>query len=313
MTTKNGKLLLEIPVSNPKYVPLSEVVVPSVKLNRSWWTIILVAYNICLTLAICVLYLSLSSEVNTLRNACKSKVNGTIEVETGCQNYQTVDNVGETEGGLMSSIEMLLEQYMTEDQETKSEENLKKCNTTEDVLTELLGGERETNSRVERAKTSHRRVPVGFAHFHPRRGPGTNYPVQKSINFWHPAEWVDESKFQMDHGNGPTTKVTVQSRGLYYIYSQVTFRDINRYHGYTVFVDDEAHLQCYFENPLSRCTRSGTTGACEGVREDRCAVCYTGGLVYIEKRAKVSVQMIFENRIVSGDKADTFFGLLKVK
>lgn len=305
--------------SYPRYTPMTDVGVPLVKSRLfSWCTTILVAYNVCLTLAICLLYFSLSSEVDTLRNSCnKSKSNGTAEIEQGCQNYQTVNNMEETGNGLISSIEMLLKQYEDGQQHETSSEPVpreKKCNTTEEVLMTLLrSDDTEDHTRIQRAKNSQRRTPVGFAHFHAGSVHGTNYPVYRYVDFWHAADWVDNAKFKMDNLDGAASKVTVHSRGLYYIYSQVTFKDVNRYHGYTVFVDDQPHLQCYFENPLSQCRRSAQTGACEGTREDRCAVCYTGGLVYIDKKQKISVQMIFDNRIVSGDKADTFFGLLKVK
>lgn len=302
------------PFSSKKYHQVqghAKVAVPLLKQRQTCFTTVLVAYNICLTIAIFLLYLSLSSQVKTLRSTCK--VEGVINSTDGpesvtCHNYQTVDNVEDTEGGLTSSIEMILQQYMGKDDESTAEDDGESSTLEEKVNEEAT----EVELRVPRAKSSKRRVPVGFAHFHAGRGPNTNYYVDNVIDIWEPAEWVDSTKFRLD-GITDGSRVTVSARGLYYIYSQVTFRDTNSYHGYTVFVGDEPRLQCHFENPLTQCNGPSKNGICEGQREARCAVCYTGGLVYINKKEEVSIKMIFNNRFVSSHKADTFFGLLKVK
>ncbi|XP_071794486.1 uncharacterized protein [Asterias amurensis] len=113
---------------------------------------------------------------------------------------------------------------------------------------------------------------------------------------WGYAEWMtqkDKDKFQL----GITQVVKVTEGGVYYIYSQIMFYDLNSAVGQSICVNDR---------PRFTCTKSNISA------EAKQSTCFLGGVVRLEDNDVLSIQLSIPNVSIALYADTSFFGLFKL-
>ncbi|XP_070538514.1 ectodysplasin-A-like isoform X17 [Ptychodera flava] len=120
------------------------------------------------------------------------------------------------------------------------------------------------------------------------------------IHYWDYADWMKkpsyswlQNKFVLDHqGN-----ITIQDSGLYYIYSQVLYYDPSTFMGHAIYVNADKFVSCTKTTPRP---------------DAKYNTCHTGAVTQLDGGSRVSVRIIYANRVINMHADSSYVGLVKL-